>query len=107
MAIDRINDYLVFDVGFAEQMTAVFERDLRDATEFSYAMSVPCTRLRRDARTDVLVVGMGISGAMIAEPLTAAGFRVVVLDRRGPESQVRPACGPASPGPIGVSWPRQ
>jgi hypothetical protein len=31
------------------------------------APSVPRTRLRRDARTDVLVVGMGISGAMVAE----------------------------------------
>ena len=48
------------------------------------APSVPCTRLRRDARTDVLVVGMGISGAMVAESLTAAGFRVILLDRRGP-----------------------
>jgi len=28
----------VFDVGFAAQMTAVFELDLRDATPFSYAM---------------------------------------------------------------------
>lgn len=28
------------------------------------APSVPCTRLGRDARTDVLVVGKGISGTM-------------------------------------------
>lgn len=48
------------------------------------APSVPCTRLARDTRTDVVVVGMGISGAMVAESLTAAGFRVVLLDRRGP-----------------------
>ncbi len=48
------------------------------------APSVPCTRLVRDTRTDVLVVGMGVSGAMVAESLTAAGFRVILLDRRGP-----------------------
>lgn len=48
------------------------------------APSVPCARLTRDARTDVLVVGMGISGAMVAESLTAAGFGVMLLDRRGP-----------------------
>ncbi|MBP9145734.1 MAG: FAD-binding oxidoreductase [Thermoanaerobaculia bacterium] len=48
------------------------------------APSVSCSRLRRDARTDVLVVGMGVSGAMVAESLTEAGFRVIVLDRRGP-----------------------
>jgi cardiolipin synthase len=37
----RLNDEAslnVFDVGFAEQMTAVFELDLLDATVFSYAM---------------------------------------------------------------------
>lgn len=50
----------------------------------SRAPSVPTTRLRRDAHTDVVVVGMGISGAMVAESLTAAGFDVILLDRRGP-----------------------
>lgn len=37
----RLNDEAslnVFDVGFAAQMTAVFERDLRDATAFTHAM---------------------------------------------------------------------
>jgi glycine/D-amino acid oxidase-like deaminating enzyme len=48
------------------------------------APSVPTTPLRRDARTDVLVVGMGISGAMLAESITAAGFSVMLIDRRGP-----------------------
>lgn len=48
------------------------------------APAVPVTPLRRDARTDVLVVGMGISGAMIAEMLTAAGRQVLLVDRRGP-----------------------
>lgn len=48
------------------------------------APAVPTTRLTRDASTDVLVVGMGISGAMIAEALTAAGRKVMLVDRRGP-----------------------
>lgn len=49
---------------------------------------------RRDAMTvspmtrglacDVLVVGAGVSGALIAESLASAGLKVVVVDRRGP-----------------------
>ncbi|MEQ1954202.1 FAD-binding oxidoreductase [Mesorhizobium sp. CN2-181] len=45
---------------------------------------VPTADLRQDIKTDVLVVGMGISGAMIAEALTACGRDVVCIDRRGP-----------------------
>lgn len=48
------------------------------------APTVPAARLTRDVRTDVLLVGMGISGAMIAEALTAAGLAVIAIDRRGP-----------------------
>ena len=55
------------------------------------APAVPCTPLRRDVRTDVLVVGMGISGAMVAELLTAAGLGVVLIDRRGPMLGSTPA----------------
>ena len=47
------------------------------------APRVETKRLVRDIKTDVLVVGMGISGAMIAEALTADGLDVVVIDRRG------------------------
>jgi glycine/D-amino acid oxidase-like deaminating enzyme len=48
------------------------------------ARRVPVVPLRRDAKTGVLVVGMGVSGAMIAEALTSAGHRVMMIDRRGP-----------------------
>lgn len=39
--------------------------------------------LTRDFRTDVLVIGMGISGAMTADLLTEAGHGVIMIDRRG------------------------
>lgn len=45
---------------------------------------VPTTKLNRDISTEVLVVGMGISGALIAEALTARGHQVVCIDRRAP-----------------------
>jgi len=48
------------------------------------APSVPFAPLTRDIKTDVLIIGMGISGAMIAEMLTADGHDVVIIDRRGP-----------------------
>lgn len=46
--------------------------------------AVPTAALTRDVRTEVLVVGMGISGAMIADVLSAAGHAVMAIDRRGP-----------------------
>ena len=59
---------------------------------FAYrAPSVPAGKLTHDIKTDVLVIGMGISGAMIAEALTAAGLDVVCIDRRGPLKGSTPA----------------
>jgi len=40
---------------------------------------------------DVIVVGAGISGALVAEALTRAGKSVLVVDRRGPVSGSTPA----------------
>jgi glycine/D-amino acid oxidase-like deaminating enzyme len=49
-----------------------------------YRASIPPTKaLFRDIKTDVLIVGMGISGAMIGEALTGAGLSVAAIDRRG------------------------
>ncbi|MBZ9740069.1 MULTISPECIES: NAD(P)/FAD-dependent oxidoreductase [unclassified Mesorhizobium] len=48
------------------------------------APAVPTGSLTRDVKTDVLIVGMGISGAMMAEALTADGHAVICIDRRGP-----------------------
>jgi glycine/D-amino acid oxidase-like deaminating enzyme len=52
---------------------------------FAYrAPSVPAKKLARDAKADLVIVGMGISGAMMAEALTAQGRDVICIDRRGP-----------------------
>ncbi|MBL8578256.1 MAG: FAD-binding oxidoreductase [Mesorhizobium sp.] len=52
---------------------------------FAYRVqSIPIEKLTRDVKADVAIVGMGISGAMIAEALTAEGMSVVCIDRRGP-----------------------
>lgn len=48
-------------------------------------------RLSGDLRTDVLVVGMGISGAMTADLLSEAGHEVAMIDRRGPVLGSTPA----------------
>jgi glycine/D-amino acid oxidase-like deaminating enzyme len=42
--------------------------------------------LPRSVRGDVLVVGAGISGAIIAEQLADAGLKVIIVDRRRPVS---------------------
>ena len=44
----------------------------------------PDQALTRDVKADVLIVGMGISGAMMAEALAADGMSVIAIDRRGP-----------------------
>lgn len=43
----------------------------------------PPAPLRRDITCDVLVIGAGITGAMVADALADEGFGVVVVDRRG------------------------
>jgi len=48
-------------------------------------------RLKRDLETDVLIVGAGISGALIAYALASDGHRVAVVDRRGPVMGSTPA----------------
>ncbi|WP_395450258.1 NAD(P)/FAD-dependent oxidoreductase [Aminobacter sp. UC22_36] len=61
--------------------------DLRTGRPVWYAYrapSVPTGRLTRDIKADVAIIGMGISGAMIAEALTETGHSVVCIDRRGP-----------------------
>ena len=61
------------------------KRDLRDGDAVWRAQALPRivgAPLRRSLRTDVAVVGAGISGAMIAQSLTQAGKRPLIIDRR-------------------------
>lgn len=63
------------------------QKDLRSGLPIwgaSRKPGVPQERLRGDLSTDVLVIGAGISGALVAESLSAADLRVVVVDRRSP-----------------------
>jgi len=45
---------------------------------------VPFGALRGNLRVDVVVVGAGVTGALVADALLQAGQRIAVLDRRGP-----------------------
>jgi len=61
------------------------KRDLRDGDAVWTHYRTPRiwgTRLRRSKKTDVVVIGAGISGAMISQSLTEAGKRPLILDRR-------------------------
>ncbi|MEO8223505.1 MAG: FAD-dependent oxidoreductase, partial [Gammaproteobacteria bacterium] len=74
--------------------SATRHKDLRTGVSVWEAIRrppVPVGRLRRDQSTDVLVVGAGISGALISEALVARGLEVVIVDRRGPVLGSTPA----------------
>jgi glycine/D-amino acid oxidase-like deaminating enzyme len=61
------------------------KRDLRDGDAVWTTFAVPKilgARLHRSVRTDVAVVGAGISGAMIAQSLAQVGKRLLIVDRR-------------------------
>lgn len=60
--------------------------DLRTGAPVWQAYRVPRTptkKLTRDVTCEVLVVGLGISGAMLIEALSAQGMSVIGVDRRG------------------------
>lgn len=68
--------------------------DLRTGRPVWFAYRAPTVKadpLTRDVKADVLIVGMGISGAMMAEALTASGHSVICIDRRGPMKGSTPA----------------
>jgi glycine/D-amino acid oxidase-like deaminating enzyme len=61
------------------------KRDLRDGDSVWSRYPVPRiwgTPLRRSLSTEVVVVGAGISGAMISQALTETGIRPLIVDRR-------------------------
>ncbi|APR53860.1 NAD(P)/FAD-dependent oxidoreductase [Sphingomonas koreensis] len=67
--------------------SATRHRDLRTGQSIWSARRRPSIEekpLTRDVACDIAVVGAGVSGALIAEQLSDAGFDVVIVDRRGP-----------------------
>ena len=68
--------------------------DLRTGAPFWLSLSGSHVNFRADPgrdRVDVIIVGAGISGALLAETLTRAGKSVLVLDRREPVRGSTPA----------------
>jgi glycine/D-amino acid oxidase-like deaminating enzyme len=66
-------------------MALTKKRDLRGGSAVWSAYRLPKiygTRMRRSLRTSVVVVGAGISGALIAQELAEAGLRPLIVDRR-------------------------
>lgn len=51
---------------------------------FAGARTLPKLRLTENARCDVLVIGAGITGSLVAEHLTAQGLDVCIVDRERP-----------------------
>jgi glycine/D-amino acid oxidase-like deaminating enzyme len=62
------------------------QADLRGGRSPWFASAEPSRRLRIDAdlECDALVVGAGITGALVAERLTRQGLDVVIIDREHP-----------------------
>ena len=61
-------------------------KDLRSGRPVWQGRRAPPVRhasLSRDIKTDVLVMGAGITGASIADALATAGVKVAVVDKRG------------------------
>lgn len=67
--------------------SATHHRYLRTGQSIWSARRRPAIAARsliRDIACDVVVVGAGVSGALIAETLSEAGLNIVIVDRRGP-----------------------
>lgn len=78
---------LVREMLSGNDVSVTVTRDLRTGPSVWERQRRPAVAhqpLTRPATTDVLVIGAGISGALIAEALSDAGLDVLVVDRRGP-----------------------
>ena len=67
--------------------SATESRDLRSGeTVWSRYPSAPpaSMRLRASMKVDVVVVGAGVTGALVSQALSARGLTTLVIDRRGP-----------------------
>jgi glycine/D-amino acid oxidase-like deaminating enzyme len=63
----------------------------RSIWESVAAPRVPHGPIERNVETDVLIIGAGITGAMVADGLADAGLNVVIADKRGPAKGSTPA----------------
>ena len=75
-------------------MALVKKRRLRTGTSVwvDYPHRLPLvSRIKRSFKTDILVVGAGISGSLVACTLAASGNKVAIIDRRGPALGSTPA----------------
>lgn len=46
--------------------------------------NIPTEELTSNQQADIVIIGAGITGVMAADALSDAGFKVIMLDRRGP-----------------------
>lgn len=68
-------------------MNATRFKNLRSGTTIWQAYPFPrlfVESLPEKLKTDIVVIGAGITGSMVAEELAGAGFSVAILDRRRP-----------------------
>lgn len=68
-------------------MSVTVKRDLRTGRSIWFDRRLPSIQsspLSAPVSCDILVVGAGISGSIIAEALSDAGLQVAIVDRRGP-----------------------
>lgn len=78
----------------AKQKAKTRKDDLRTGTPFwvkTPHSTVGAQRTLTRDRFDVIAIGLGISGALVAEALTRAGKSVLILDRRPPVGGSPPA----------------
>jgi glycine/D-amino acid oxidase-like deaminating enzyme len=70
---------------FTDEEHDVRQRDLRSsATPWATPRTNNSERPRESFKCDILVVGAGITGALVAESLTRQGRSVVIIDRETP-----------------------
>lgn len=70
-------------------MALTEKRDLRTGTPLWLANGLPRLNVEKSAsgmKADVVVVGTGISGALVADAMLNAGYSVLAVDRRKPLS---------------------
>jgi glycine/D-amino acid oxidase-like deaminating enzyme len=76
------------------KMALTLQRDLRTGTPVWLSKGLPkfqSAKLLPGKIYDVVIVGSGISGALVADALQSAGMSVLVVDRRKPMSGSTPA----------------